>query len=104
MLEPSHRHRGCTMQTVMIRGIVLSYLLLNGLGAVAHAAEQTIPRSVERFTLGMPKDQAFAVLLAGIQQHHFTLDDTAQTPSSELMERLEHTPMDAGGQHWIAPQ
>ena len=92
------------MQTVMIRGIVLSYLLLNGLGAVAHAAEQTIIRTVERFTLGMPKDQAFAVLLAGIQQHHFTLDDTAQTPSSELMERLEHTPMDAGGQRWIAPQ
>ena len=52
----------------------------------------------------MPKDQAFAVLLAGIKQHHFTLDDTAQTPSSALRERLEQTPMDAGGHLWIAPQ
>jgi hypothetical protein len=92
------------MQTVMIHGIILSYLLLSSLGAVAHAAEQTITRTVERFTLGMPKDQAFAVLLAGIKQHHFTLDDTAQTPAPELRERVEHTPMDAGGQRWIAPQ
>jgi len=92
------------MQTVMIRWVVLSCLLLSGLFAVAHAAEQTIPRTVEHFTLGMPKDQAFAVLLAGIKQHHFTLVDTAQTPSPELMERLEHTPMDAVGQPWIAPQ
>ena len=92
------------MPTVVIRGVVLSYLLLSGLCALAHAAEQTITRSVERFTLGMPKDQAFAVLLAGIQQHHFTLDDTAQTPSPELRERLEHTPLDAGGHLWLAPQ
>ena len=68
------------MQTVMIRGIVLSYLLLSSVCALVHAADQTIPRSVERFTLGMPKDQAFAVLLAGIKQHHFTLEDTAQHP------------------------
>src|SRR5262245_63719238 len=92
------------MHTVMIRGIVLSYLLLSGLCAVSYEADQTIPRYVERFTLGMPKDQAFAVLLAGIKQHHFTLDDTAQTPSPELIERVEHTPMDAVGQRWIAPQ
>jgi hypothetical protein len=92
------------MQTVMIRGIVLSYLLLRSVCALVHAADQPIPRSVERFTLGMPKDQAFAVLLAGIKQHHFTLDDTAQTPSPELRERLEQTPMDAGGQRWITPQ
>jgi hypothetical protein len=92
------------MPTVVIHAIVLSYLLLSGLCAVAHAAEQTITRTVENFTLGMPKDQAFAVLLSGIKQHHFTLVETAQTPSSELRERLEHTPMDAGGQLWIAPQ
>ena len=92
------------MQTVMIRGIVLSYLSLRSVCALVHAADQPIPRSVERFTLGMPKDQAFAVLLAGIKQHHFTLDDTAQTPSPELRERLEQTPMDAGGQRWITPQ
>ena len=92
------------MQTVMIRGILVSYLLLSGLCAIAHATEQTITRTVERFTLGMPKDQAFAVLLAGIQQHHFTLDDTAQTSSPALMERVEQTPRDAGGQRWIAPQ
>jgi hypothetical protein len=92
------------MHTVMIRGVVLSYLLLSGLCALAHAAEQTITRTVEHFTLGMPKDQAFAVLLSGIKQHHFTLVDTAQTPSPELMERWEHTPMDAVGQLWIAPQ
>jgi hypothetical protein len=92
------------MQTVMIRGRVLSYLLLSGLYAVAYAAEQTITRTVEHFTLGMPKDQAFAVLLAGIKQHHLTLEDQAQTPSQALMERLEHTPMDAVGQPWIAPQ
>src|SRR6266567_7473049 len=104
MLEPSQRHKGCTMQTVMIRGVILSYLLLSGLCAVAHAAEQTITRTVEHFTLGMPQDEAFAVLLAGIKQHHFTLVDTAQTPAPELMERLEHTPMDAGGQLWLALQ
>ena len=75
LLEPSQTHRGCTMQTVMIRGIVLSYLLLSGLCAVAHAAEHTITRTVEHFTLGMPKDQAFAVLLAGIKHHHFTLNN-----------------------------
>jgi hypothetical protein len=92
------------MHTVMIRRIVLSSLLLSGLCAVAYAAEQTLTRTVEHFTLGMPKDQAFAVLLSGIKQHHFALDNTAQTPSPELMERLEQTPMDAGGQRWIAPQ
>jgi hypothetical protein len=84
--------------------VVLSYVLLSGLCALAHAAEQTITRTVENFTLGMHKDQAFAVLLSGIKQHHLTLVDTAQTPSPELMERLEHTPMDAVGQRWIAPQ
>jgi hypothetical protein len=52
----------------------------------------------------MPKDQALAVLLSGIKQHHFTLVETAQTPSSELRERLEHTPMDAVGHLWLAPQ
>jgi hypothetical protein len=92
------------MHTVMIRGIVLSCLLLSNLCALAHAAEQTITRTVEHFTLGMTKDQALAVLLAGIKQHHFTLVDTAQTPSSELSERLEHTPMDAVGHLWLAPQ
>src|SRR5215510_1178570 len=92
------------MHTVMIRGIVLSYLLLSGLCAVAHAAEQTITRTVEQFTLGMPQDQAFAVLLSGIKQDHFTLVDTAQTPAPALIERLEHSPMDAVGQLWIAPQ
>jgi hypothetical protein len=92
------------MHTVMIRGIVLSCLLLSNLCALAHAAEQTITRTVEHFTLGMTKDQALAVLLAGIKQHHFTLVDTAQTPSPELLERWEHTPMDAVGQLWIAPQ
>jgi hypothetical protein len=92
------------MQTVMIRWVVFSYLLLNGLCVVAHAAAQTITRTVEDFTLGMPKDQALAVLLSGIKQHHFTLVDTAQTPAPELMERWEHTPMDAGRQLWIAPQ
>jgi len=92
------------MHTVMIRRIVLSSLLLGGLCAVAYAAEQTLTRTVEHFTLGMPKDQAFAVLLSGIKQHHLTLEEQAQTPSPELMERLEHTPMDAGGQRWVAPQ
>jgi hypothetical protein len=92
------------MHTVMIRRIVLSSLLLSGLCAVAYAAEQTLTRTVEHFTLGMPKDQAFAVLLSGIKQHHLTLEEQAQTPSPELMERLEHTPMDAGGQRWVAPQ
>jgi hypothetical protein len=52
----------------------------------------------------MPKDQAFAVLLSGIKQHQLTLVDQAQTPSPELRERVEQTPMDAGGQRWITPQ
>jgi hypothetical protein len=92
------------MQTAMIHCIVLSCLLLSGLCAVAHAAEQTITRTVESFTLGMPQDQAFVVLLAGIKQHQLTLEDQAQTPSPELMERLEHDPMDTAEQRWIAPQ
>jgi hypothetical protein len=92
------------MHTVMARWVVWFSLLLSGLCALTHAAEQTITRTVENFTLGMPKDQAFAVLLAGIKQHHFTLVDTAQTPAHELLERWEHTPMDAVGQLWVAPQ
>jgi hypothetical protein len=92
------------MHTVMARWVVWFSLLLSGLCALTHAADQTITRTVEHFTLGMPKDQAFAVLLAGIKQHHFTLVDTAQTPSPELLERWEHTPMDAVGKLWVAPQ
>ena len=104
MLEPSHRHRGCTMQTVMLRGVILLYLLCSGLGAVAQAAEQAITRTVEQFTIGMPQDEAFAVLLTGLKHHHFTLLETAQVPAPELMERVEHTPRDAGGPRWLAPQ
>ena len=92
------------MHTVLFRWVVLSYLLLSGLCALTHAAEQSITRTVEDFTLGMPKDQAFAVFLSGIKQHHLTLVDTAQTPSHELMERLEPNPMDAVGPPWVAPQ
>jgi hypothetical protein len=33
-----------------------------------------------------------------------TLVDQAQTPSEELMQRLEHNPIDAVGPPWIAPQ
>jgi len=92
------------MHTVMIRGVVLSFLFLSGLYALTSAAEQTITRTVEEFTLGMPKDQAFAVLLAGLKQHQLTLVDQTQPPSPELMEHLEHHPMDAVGPLWIAPQ
>src|SRR5262245_14870830 len=92
------------MPTVMIRGIIFAFLFLSGLWALAHAAEQTITHTVEDFTLGMPKEQALAVLLSGIKQHHFTLVETAQVPSSELMERLEYTPREAVGQLWMAPQ
>jgi hypothetical protein len=92
------------MHTVMVRWVVWFSLLLSGLCALTHAAEQTITRTVENFTLGMPKDQAFAVLLAGIKQHHLTLVDQAQTPSQALMEQLEHHPMDAVEQPWIAPR
>src|SRR6266446_5093841 len=92
------------MHTVMIRVVVLSFLFLSGLYALTSAAEQTITRTVEEFTLGMPKDQAFAVLLAGLKQHQLTLVDQTQPPSPELMEHLEHHPMDAVGPLWIAPQ
>jgi hypothetical protein len=92
------------MHTVMLRWVVWFSILLSGLCALTHAADQTITRTVEHFTLGMPKDQAFAVLLSGIKQHQLTLVDQAQTPSPELMEDLEQTPMDAGGQRWITPQ
>jgi len=92
------------MQTVFARWVLLFSLLLSSVCTLAHAAEQTITRTVEHFTLGMPKDQAFEVLLAGIKQHHFTLVDTAQIPSPKPMERLEHTPMDTVEQRWIAPQ
>jgi len=92
------------MHTVMIRWVVFSCVFLSGLCPLTHAAEQSIARTVENFTLGMPKDQAFAVLLAGMKQHQLTLEDQAQTPSPELMERLEHNSMDAVGQPWVAPQ
>src|SRR6266487_4831173 len=88
----------------MIRVVVLSFLFLSGLCALTHAAGQTITRTVENFTLGMPKEQAFAVLLAGLKQQHLTLVDQAQTPSPELMQRLELNPMDAVGQPWVASQ
>jgi hypothetical protein len=55
------------MQTVIVRWVVLSFLFLSGLCALTSAAEQTISRTVEDFTLGMPKDQALAVLLAGLK-------------------------------------
>ncbi len=92
------------MHTVIVRWVVLFYVLLSGLCPLTHAAAQTITRTVEEFTLGMPKDQAFAVLLAGLKQHHLTFVDTAQTPSHELMQRLEHHPIDAVGPPWIALQ
>jgi hypothetical protein len=91
------------MHTVMIRVVVLSLLFLSGLCVLTSAAEQSITRTVEDFTLGMPKDQAFAVLLSGLKQHHLTLVETAQTPSQALMEHVEHHPIDAVGQPWIAP-
>ncbi len=80
------------MHTVMIRCAVFSCVFLSDLYILTHAAEQTITRIVEDFTLGMPKEQAFAVSLSGIKQHQLTLVDQAQTPSQALMERLEHTP------------
>jgi hypothetical protein len=92
------------MHTVMIHVIVLSFLSLSGLCALTYAAEQTITRTVEEFTLGMPKEQALTVLLTGLKQHHLTLVDQTQTLSPELMERLEHNSMDAVGQPWVAPQ
>jgi len=92
------------MHTMMARCVVFSCVLLSGLCTLTHAAEQTITRTVENFTLGMPKEQAFAVLLAGLKQQHLTLVDQAQTPSPELMQRLEPNPMDAVGQPWVAPQ
>ena len=55
------------MHTVIVRWIVFSCVLLSGLCALTSAAEQTISRTVEDFTLGMPKDQALAVLLAGLK-------------------------------------
>jgi hypothetical protein len=92
------------MHTVMIHVIVLSFLSLSGLCALTYAAEQTITRTVEEFTLGMPKEQALTVLLAGLKQQHLTLVDQAQTPSQALMEHVEPNPIDAVGQPWIAPQ
>jgi len=92
------------MHTMIARWVLLFSLLLSSVCTLAHAAEQTITRTVEHFTLGMPQDEAFAVLLAGIKQHHFTLVDTAQIPSPEPMERVEHTPMNTVEQRWIAPQ
>ena len=92
------------MHTVMIRVVVLSLLFLSGLCVLTSAAEQSITRTVEDFTLGMPKDQACAVLLSGLKQQHLTLVDTAQTPSQALMDRLEPNPMDAVGPPWVAPQ
>ena len=92
------------MHTVMIHVIVLSFLSLSGLCALTYAAEQTITRTVEEFTLGMPKEQALTVLLTGLKQQHLTLVDQAQTPSQALMEHVEPNPIDAVGQPWIAPQ
>src|SRR5882724_871519 len=92
------------MHTMMARCVVFSCVLLSSLCALTHAAAQTITRTVEGFTLGMPKDQAFAVLLAGLKQHQVTLVDPAQPPSQALMEHVGHHPRDAVGPPWIAPQ
>jgi len=91
------------MHTVMIRVVVLFYVLLSGLCALTHAAEQTITRTVEEFTLGMPTEQALAVVLAALQHHHMALVDQTQPAAQELMERVEHHYRAAGRPPWIVP-
>ncbi len=103
-LESAQRRTRNTMHPGMVHGIGLSCVLLCVLCALTYAAEQTIPRTVEDFTLGMPQDQALGRFLAGIQHHTFTLVEQPQTDTHALMEFFQHHPMDMVEKQWIAPQ
>ncbi len=41
--------------------------------AVPHEAQAPIERTIENFTLGMEKDEAFALFASAIKQENFTL-------------------------------
>jgi hypothetical protein len=84
--------------------VVLSLVLLCGLCALTYAADQTITRTVEDFTLGMPQDQALTRFIAGIKHHTLTLVDQPQTDTQALMEFFQHHSMDTVEKQWVAPQ
>lgn len=92
------------MHPGMVRWVVLSCVLLCGLCALTQAADQTITRTVEDFTLGMPQDQALTLFITGVKQHTLTLVDTAQPHTQALLELVRHHPMDAVAKQWVAPQ
>jgi len=94
------------MHPGMVHWVVLFCVLCRGLCTLTYAAEQTITRTVEEFTLGMPQDQALTLFIAGIKQHMLTLVETAQpqTDTQERMEFFQHHPMDAVAKQWVAPQ
>jgi hypothetical protein len=92
------------MDIGVVRWVVLSCVLLCGLCVLTYAADQTLTRTVEDFTLGMPKEQALTRFIAGVKHHTLTLVDQPQTDTHGLMEFFQHHPMDAVAQQWGAPQ
>ena len=92
------------MHAVLVRYAIGVCLLIHSLCALTYAAERSIARTVEDFTLGMPREQAWTLFLTGVKQHALTLVETAQPKAHELMELFQRHPMDAAGKQWIAPQ
>ncbi len=92
------------MHPGMVHWVVLSCVLLRGLCVLTYAADQTITRTVEDFTLGMPKKQTLTRFIAGVKQHTLTLVDQPQTDTQGLMEFFQHHPMDAAAKQGVAPQ
>src|SRR5712692_6425672 len=60
-LESAKRRTRSTMHPGMVHWVVLFCVLCRGLCTLTYAAEQTITRTVEEFTLGMPQDQALTL-------------------------------------------
>jgi hypothetical protein len=65
------------MRTTIGRSVCFSYalMLLIGVFCERSSAENqtTIARTMESFTLGMGKEQAFILFASGVKQHNFTI-------------------------------
>lgn len=65
------------MRTTIGRSVYFSYALMLLIGVFCERGSadnrKTIARTIESFTLGMGKDQAFSLFASGVKQHNFTI-------------------------------
>ncbi len=75
--RPQSAERRESMRTTIGRSVCFSYalMLLIGVFCERGSAENqtTIARTIENFTLGMGKEQAFTLFASGVKQHNFTI-------------------------------